>query len=234
NDSLSAGNGLATLTQLTIDGGNGDDRIGGGDGADVLLGGDGDDTVDGNRGNDNAVLGAGDDTFIWDPGDGSDTVEGEAGTDTMRFNGANIAEKFDLSANGPRLRFFRDIANITMDTAGVENVDINALGGADTVTVNDLTGTDVTAVHVDNGGADGQPDQTTVNGTAGADSVRAFGGGGSATVKGLAPLVLVTGAEPALDTLTIDGRAGDDVVAGSGLAADAIKFAAEGGEGNDV
>ena len=35
-------------------------------------------------------------------------------------------------------------ANITMDTAGVERVDFNALGGADIVTVNDLTGTGVT------------------------------------------------------------------------------------------
>ena len=34
-------------------------------------------------------------------------------------------------------------ANITMDTDDVERVDFNALGGADTVTVNDLTATDV-------------------------------------------------------------------------------------------
>ena len=76
-------------------------------------------------------MGAGDDTFVWDPGDGSDSVEGEAGADTMRFNGADAAEQVDLSANGNRLRFFRDPANITMDTAGVERVDFNALGGAD-------------------------------------------------------------------------------------------------------
>ena len=30
-----------------------------------------------------------------------------------------------------------------MDTNDVETVDFNALGGSDTVTVNDLTGTDV-------------------------------------------------------------------------------------------
>ena len=47
-------------------------------------------------------LGAGDDTFVWNPGDGSDTVEGQDGTDTMLFNGANINEKIDLSANGSR------------------------------------------------------------------------------------------------------------------------------------
>ena len=38
--------------------------------------------------------------FVWNPGDGSDTVEGQDGHDTMLFNGANINEKFDLSANG--------------------------------------------------------------------------------------------------------------------------------------
>src|SRR2546429_237469 len=40
-----------------------------------------------------------------------------------------------------RLKFFRTQGNVTMDTAGVERVDFNALGGADLVTVNDLTGT---------------------------------------------------------------------------------------------
>ena len=99
--------------------------------------------IDGNKGNDVAYLGAGDDTFVWDPGDGSDIVEGQAGRDTMLFNGAAAAEQVDLSANGRRLRFFRDVGNITMDTNEVETVDFNALGGADTVTVNDLTGTDV-------------------------------------------------------------------------------------------
>ena len=103
----------------------------------------GNDSIDGNGGNDLALLGAGNDTFVWDPGDGSDTVEGQDGADTMLFNGAGVAEQVDLSANGNRLRFFRVQANITMDTAGVERVDFNALGGADLVTVNDLTGTDV-------------------------------------------------------------------------------------------
>jgi hypothetical protein len=57
-------------------------------------------------------MGAGEDTFVWDPGDGSDTIEGEDGADTMLFNGANVAEKIELSANGNRLRFVRDIATI--------------------------------------------------------------------------------------------------------------------------
>ena len=45
-----------------------------------------------------------------------------------------------------------------MDTDGVEQVDFNALGGADTVTVDDLTGTDVTNVNADLGAADGAAD----------------------------------------------------------------------------
>ncbi len=67
----------------------------------------------------------------------------------MLFNGANASERIDVSANGQRLRFFRDVANITMDTNDVETVDFRALGGADTVTVNDLTGTDVQLVKTD-------------------------------------------------------------------------------------
>ena len=73
-------------------------------------------------------------------------VEGQAGTDTLLFNGANVAEHIDLSANGSRLRMTRDVANIVMDVDGVEHVQFNALGGADTITVNDLTGTAVTQV----------------------------------------------------------------------------------------
>ena len=90
-------------------------------------------------------MGAGDDSFVWNPGDGSDTVEGQSGTDTMVFNGANVSEHIDLSANGSRLELFRDVANITMDTDGVEQVDINALGGADAITVDDLTATGSTS-----------------------------------------------------------------------------------------
>ena len=57
------------------------------------------------------------------------------GTDTLLFNGANIAEKIDISANGSRTRLFRDVGNVTMDLGGIEHIQLNMLGGADTVTV---------------------------------------------------------------------------------------------------
>ena len=149
DDVITAGNGLANLIHLTIDGGAGNDTITGGDGNDTLLGGDGNDVVTGGRGNDTALLGAGDDTFVWNPGDGSDVVEGQDGIDTLLFNGANINETIDISANGGRARFTRDVANITMDLDNVEQIQFNALGGADKITVNDLASTDVKQVAID-------------------------------------------------------------------------------------
>ncbi len=68
------------------------------------------------------------------------------------FNGANINEKIDISANGDRVRLFRDVGVITMDFNDVEQLDVNALGGADTITINDLSGTDVTLINVGSGG----------------------------------------------------------------------------------
>ena len=229
-------NGAFTNTvPTTLDGEDGNDTLQGGSGIETLNGGDGNDSVNGGRGNDVAFLGAGDDSFTWNPGDGSDTVEGEAGTDTMQFNGANINEHIDLSANGPRLRLFRDVANITMDTDGIENVNIAARGGADTITVNNLSGTSVTNVNTDLGSNDGQTDQVNVNGTAGPDVIGvAAGKAGVTSVTGLAATVSISGAEAATDTLAVAALAGDDVVQATDLAADALRFTADGGEGNDV
>src|SRR6185437_7802969 len=72
--------------------------------------------------------GDGNDTIICSPGDGSDTIEGQAGTDTLLFNGSNAGEKIDISANGSRVRLFRDVGNVTMDLNGVEHVRVNASG----------------------------------------------------------------------------------------------------------
>ena len=67
----------------------------------------------------------------WDPGDGSDTVDGGTGADRLAFNGSNIGEVFDVSANGSHVRFTRNVAAITMDLVHIETLDVTALGGAD-------------------------------------------------------------------------------------------------------
>jgi Ca2+-binding RTX toxin-like protein len=127
DDVITAGNGLANLIKLTIDGGAGNDRITGGDGNDTLLGGDGDDVIIGGRGNDVAQLGSGNDSFIWNPGDGSDVVDGQDGTDTLVFNGSNVAENISISANHGRVSLARDVGAVTMDLDNIEHIDLNAL-----------------------------------------------------------------------------------------------------------
>ncbi len=233
--------GIFTDTEsTTLDGGAGNDRLTGGSGVERFVGGTGNDTVIGGRGNDLAFLGDGNDTFIWNPGDGSDTVEGENDTDTLVFNGANVNENVDLSANGSRVRFFRDVANITMDLNGIEHVDFNALGGSDTVTVNDLSGTDVTDVNTDlasiagTGTGDGSADHVIVNGTNVDDKIAVGGANGEADVTGAGPAVHVTGGEPALDTLAVNGLAGNDDITVDPAAGTAIGVVVDGGADNDT
>jgi Ca2+-binding RTX toxin-like protein len=226
NDTINGNVGVAALIKVSIDGGAGNDTINGTDASEVLLGGDGNDAIDGNRGDDRGLLGAGDDSFRWDPGDGSDTIEGQAGTDTMLFNGAGIAENFDVSANGSRVRFFRDAANITMDLDDVETILTRALGGVDKAVVNDLSGTDVKNVEFDLAGAiggntgDGAADTVTVKGTAAPDDVDVAANAGAVDVTGLAAAVRIEHSEAANDLLKIETLAGnDDVAVGAGVAA---------------
>ena len=213
----------------------------GGDGNDVLIGGSGDDFVDGGAGNDIVFLGAGDDTFQWNPGDGSDTVDGQGGSDTMVFNGSDAAENFDISANGNRVRFTRDVGNVTMDLDGVETIDLNALGGADIITVNDQSATDLSTVNLDLAGTagigDGQADSVIVNGTDGDDFVQiaaSDNGTSIVAVAGLFPMVNITGAEGTNDNLTVNALGGNDMVDASNLPANLIGLVLNGGAGNDT
>jgi Ca2+-binding RTX toxin-like protein len=238
DDRFSATGNLAPLIQITADGGAGNDTLLGSNGADVMLGGDGTDFADGNQGNDVALLGAGDDTFQWDPGDGSDVVEGQAGRDTMAFNGSNVGEIMEASANGGRVRFTRDVANITMDLNDVESIVAKTLGGSDRVVVGDLSGTDVVDVVADQaangGGDDAAADNVVVNATNGDDVVAVSGAGPTVQVSGLSARVTMSGGVAGSDRLTVNALAGDDVVDASALAATAALLTADGGAGDDV
>jgi Ca2+-binding RTX toxin-like protein len=240
NDTINAAALAAGQIKLTIDGGSGNDTLIGSAGNDFLIGGDGNDFVDGNQGSDTAFLGAGNDTFQWDPGDGSDTVEGQDGTDTLLFNGANIAEKITISANGSRTLLTRDVGNVTMDLNGIEHIQLNMLGGADTVTVNDLSGTDVNQVAIDlsaapagSGTGDGAADTVITNGTANDDKINVVTSGSSIVVKGLAAQVTVSGAESLNDSLIVNGGAGNDTIDASKLHAGQINLMLNGGDGDD-
>jgi Ca2+-binding RTX toxin-like protein len=231
-------NGDVGLQSITFNGGNGDDKLLGGSNAETFIGGAGDDLVDGNIGADSAQLGNGNDTFQWDPGDGSDTVEGQGGTDTMQFNGSNIGEDIDVSANGPGVRLTRNVGQINMDFDGIERANVATLGGSDSVTFNDLTGTAVKTAKVDlnanGGGGDGAPDTVTVNGTGDADDVDVSSTADAVVVSGLSPQVQVTGSEPALDNVNVATLGGADTI-GSGVQfAGPAPVTVDGGDGSDT
>ena len=190
-----------------------------------------------------AFLGAGNDAFVWNPGDDNDTVEGQAGIDRLDFNGANIAENIDISANGGRVLFTRDVANVTMDLNDVEAILFRALGGADNIVINDSSGTDLSlgGVVVDLAGAigsstgDGQVDTVTVNGSAGNETININ--------TGVDGRIQVVGSSrqrhhlPCRSDRPVEGhrgRAGNDIINASALPAGAIALTLDGGAGNDT
>jgi hypothetical protein len=201
---------------VTIDGGAGDDTLGGAGGDELLVGGTGNDIVDGERGSDTLRLGTGNDTATWHPGDGNDAIDGQSGTDRLDFNGANIGEVIGVSANGARVRVERNIASVGLDLDGIEALGVRAFGGADDITVGDLTGTALksadVALEASAGGGDAAADTVTVNGTDRPDRVNVTRDGDRIAVGGLAATTRITGSEVTGDTLRINTFLGDDTV----------------------
>lgn len=213
NDALIGGAGADELH-----GEEGNDNISGLGGIDTLDGGDGDDTINGGPGNETLQGGAGNDTFVWNPGDGSDTLVGGTGTDRMLFNGSAGNEVFAVSAQGAGFRFTRDVGSIVMDATQVEEIRLNALGGNDSATVEDLTGVaDLNTITFFMGDGDDAASASAqanaaieflVNGGNGNDALTGSpnadviaGGEGNDTIVGLAGIDLVNG-EGGDDTIT--------------------------------
>ena len=122
-----------------------------------------------------------------------------------------------------------------MDLDNVETIDVHALGGADTITVNDLTGTDVTEVNLDlgaNGVGDGSADTIILNATNGNDAITITNNNGVVTVTGLGAEVTITDFD-ANDRIVINGRGGDDVINGD-RDFRGMQLTANGGDGDDI
>ncbi len=235
DDVIVATNGLAALTNLTIDGGDGNDTIIGGDGDDFLLGGNGNDVVTGGRGDDVVFLGDGNDRFIWNPGDGSDFVDGAAGLDTLVFNGSNASEIFDISTVATRAQLTRNVGGVAMDLQKIERIDLSTLGGNDLVNVHDLSGSGIKEVHIDLGlgVSDAVADTVEVDGSAGNDKFIVTGNAGALNVSGAAASVSLTHAD-SFDALTLFGGAGNDSFDATAMAAGSIRLHIIGGTGDDT
>jgi len=235
NDSLRLDESAGALPAALLSGGDGNDSLTGGSGNDRLLGGNGNDQVIGGRGNDTALLGDGDDRFTWNPGDGSDVVEGQAGFDTHVFNGANAGEAMAITANGGRVLLTRDVGSIVMDQDGVEAIELQALGGADSISVGDLSGTDLQQLTLDlrgaSGGADGAADSVALRATAADEVITVTDGGGLVQVSGLPWSVQVRHVDTGLDRLHIDASAGNDLIDAT---ATQLPLQLSGGDGTDA
>jgi Ca2+-binding RTX toxin-like protein len=218
--------------RLTINGGDGEDTIdagqmskdklqpflNGGAAKDVIAGSPGQDEVTGGPGDDVIFLRDGLDTAIWQAGDGSDILEGGAGTDFLRMNGSGANERFVVSPIGGRTILTRDVANIRIDMGDLERLDIMPAGGADTMHVDDMSGTDTKVVTWElapfrgTTASDGSQDSVTVNGSNGSDNITVTAGGQQVRVAGLATVVEVNRADKSLDTLVVDTRLGSDSI----------------------
>ncbi len=126
-----------------------------------------------------------------------------------------------------------------MDLNDMETIRFNALGGADTIIVNNLAGTDVTFVGLNLNGSggtgDAQPDTVIVQGTSGDDVAEVSGSVvDGVRVDRLAAIIQITGSEAANDRLTVNLLAGADLMDASGLGAGVIQLTADGGDGDDV
>jgi hypothetical protein len=103
-------------------------------------------------------------------------------------------------------------------------LDLNALGGVDSITANDLTGTDLTLINLELAGTiggvngDAAVDTITVNGTASPDFISLTASAGIVEVSGLVPVVRISHSEVANDDLIINGLGGlDSFSVGAGV-----------------
>ena len=127
-----------------------------------------------------------------------------------------------------------------MDMNGVETITFTARGGADTINVGDMSGTDVTRVNIDLAGAPGTPggdgaaDKIVVNGTGGDDVITlSLNSDGALVIDGLASQVVIENFD-FNDTITINGLGGNDVILATDLNLGGAHLVLDGGAGDDV
>jgi hypothetical protein len=165
--------------------------------------------------------GDGDDAVRLDVARIPTAVDGGDGYDALTLEGSDDGDAFEVSDDDGHASTGRAEVDAT------ERIDLAGKGGADRVTVDDLTGTDVLEVHTDLGAGD--LDRAVVNCSNGPDNqttVLGFAG----TVFVLGPtFVQIENAEPT-DRLRLNGRGGDDELI---TATGAMTQTLDGGDGVD-
>jgi Ca2+-binding RTX toxin-like protein len=158
-------------------------------------------------------------------------VDGGAGSDTLNFNAlVNFtSQTIDISADGQRVRLTDDAT--TLDLNRMETIGILAGIAADTITVNDLSGTGVSKVNINLGSSPLGNDTVVINATNGDDVITLTNNNGLVTVSGLGEDINIVNFTAA-DRIVINGRNGNDIINASGFAG--MQLTENGGNGDDT
>jgi hypothetical protein len=180
SETLDGGSGADTILagggNDALYGGSGEDRLYGQDGHDRLYGGPDSDSLNGDSGNDTLVGeggsdtidgGSGTDTVTWLLGQGADTVIGGSGSaDQLQVvlgSGVDMAV-VSSAPNGFQLT----LPGAVLSVSGIEICDLDTAGGADAVTINALSATQLVTFNLALG-SDSAQDTVSVIGSTGAD-----------------------------------------------------------------
>lgn len=172
--------------------------------ADIVVGTGGSTTLSGNAGNDRIFAGAGNDSIAHRSGDGRDFIDGGAGVDTFQFDGIAAAETFRVYT---RLAW-QQAGNSLLGLSEETEIVVTRNGTTDASVVAELAG--IEEIHIN----------AALVGAAGG----AVGGDAVLVIGDFTPTSLL------LNTITIDGAAGDDTIDISALgSAHRIVFRSHGG-----
>jgi Ca2+-binding RTX toxin-like protein len=234
NDSIKADTGVENTIGITLNGDNGDDFLS----ADAILnGGAGNDTLQGGLGNDTLNGGDGDDILIVSPG--NDTLNGDAGFDTIRYNGNGAANILTLGPQAGNVIPVAGFITGSIDLTGapsVERLEVNGLGGNDTITVGVTTTLEVVidaGAGNDSVNASGSTTPVTILGGDGDDTLT--GGSGADEIHGGSGNDILIGGAGVDHEYGEDGNDifGDLSLAGNGVNDDAGADFLFGGDGAD-
>ena len=216
NDNLSVNESNGAMPRTDMSGGDGNDTLLGGSKLEVINGDGGNDFIDG-RGGDDALNGeAGNDTFNWSPGGGNDFIQAGLDFDTIRFDGSNGNEAFELFNDDGFFSITRSLGAVSLLIQDLETVNLQAFGGQDVVNVRDLTAVGVTVVNVNLAGPlgtpDGVADQVLVEGSFEDDFLTLDTVATTDVVAGAAARVSILAPDARTDGLTVNALNGNDVI----------------------
>ena len=145
------------------------------------------------------------------------SLDGGRGSDRIVFGGSRRADSIALSRNRRRLRIARVAAAATSAVVAqrLERLMVTSLGGADTITLGDLTRTGIRNASVElgsRGRGDGAPDTILARATEGPDALSMSARGTDRLLAGLPWAVSASNVESDSDRFIAVGRGGADTL----------------------